>query len=328
MQRPCFDLRHLIALQVLLEERHVSRAAARLGLTQPAVSNSLAHLRAHFKDEFLVKKGNQLVLTPFAEKIHDSVNELLAGLQNIARARPNFIPAAIDQTFQIVVSDSALHFLPALVRRIAEVAPRATICWVHPSRDAHERHKAGEMDLLILPQEIFLDDHPRESIMSDEWVCLVSEDNHLVGDVLTLDTYRRLRHVLPEIGRPGLISNTCPEVDRIPGVYAPFSLAPTFLPGTCLIATVPTRLARSYRNLLGLREFPVPVAMPPLVHAMEWHPQKHRDPANMWLRSIVRQVCADEASNLADRRLHEDLPNIAHLLGSCINRPDEAHIQN
>ena len=328
MQRPCFDLRHLIALQVLLEERHVSRAAVRLGLTQPAVSNSLAHLRAHFKDEFLVKQGNKLVLTPFAEKIQVSVNELLAGLQNIARARPNFVPGAIEQTFQIVVSDSALHLLPGLVRRIGEIAPRATVSYTHPSRDAHERHKAGEIDLLILPQEIFLDDHPREAIISDQWVCLVSEDNHLVGDSLSLETYRRLRHVLPEIGRPGATELLCPEIDRIAGVYAPLSLAPSFLPGTCLIATVPLRLARTCRDVLGLRQFPVPFAMPPQVLAMEWHPQKHRDPANIWLRSVVRDVCAEQARNIALWPRHEELPSMVHRSGAGINRPDGGYIQN
>ncbi len=299
MQRPAFELRHLVALQALLEERHVSRAAQRLGLTQPAVSNSLAHLRAHFKDEFLIRKGNTLSLTPFAEKIQLSLEDLLVGMRGIAEARPTFDPAAAKQNFQIVAGETSQFFLPLLARRIQERAPHASVSCVRPCRDSFDNYRGGAIDLMILPEQLYLDDHPREAIMRDEWVCLVSQDNRLVGDALTAETYRKLRHILPDNGRPGgpkfVVLGFEPDV----AVTAPPSLAPSFLPGTCYVATVPARVALSCPSALRLREFPVPVPVAPLIIAMAWHVQKQNDPVNAWLRDMVRLA----AHGLGEKRV-------------------------
>src|SRR5438093_9544645 len=118
------DLNLLVALNVLLTEKNISRAAERIHLSQSAMSNALARLRSYFVDELLVPSGRQLILTPRAESLVEPVREVLMRIESTIAAQPQFDPSTASHTFTLLVSDfTTTVFVPALLERLFHEAP-------------------------------------------------------------------------------------------------------------------------------------------------------------------------------------------------------------
>src|SRR5256885_8159280 len=149
------DLNLLVALDALLAECSVTRAAERVGLSQPGMSNTLARLRKLFGDPLLVREGMALVPTPRAEALREPVREALGLIQQALAGRPGFDPARDRATFTVSCSDySLLMLIGPLVRRLAAAPPRLTIQVLPPVADAVRLLRDGEADLVIEPPEI------------------------------------------------------------------------------------------------------------------------------------------------------------------------------
>src|SRR2546430_1468006 len=141
------DLNLLVALDALLAERSVTRAASRLGLSQPGMSNTLARLRKLFGDPLLVREGLTLVPTPRAESLRQPVQEALSLIQNALDNRPGFDPATDHATFTVSCSDySLLMLIGPLVRQLAATAPGLTIQVLPRAPDAVRLLRDGEVD--------------------------------------------------------------------------------------------------------------------------------------------------------------------------------------
>lgn len=122
------DLNLLVALNELMLERSVTRAAGKLSVSQPAMSGALMRLRSHFGDELIQRVGRQMVLTPFALSLSPRVHDLVEGMGVVARSRPGFDPASSMRTFVVVGSDYAQSvFMPAAYRRVMSLAPFVSI---------------------------------------------------------------------------------------------------------------------------------------------------------------------------------------------------------
>ena len=146
------DLNLLVALDALLAERSVTRAASRLGLSQPGMSNTLARLRKLFGDPLLVREGLTLVPTPRAESLRQPVADALSLIQHALDNRPGFDPATDHATFTVSCSDySLLMLIGPLVRRLAAAAPGLTIQVLPRASDAVRLLRDGEVDLVIEP---------------------------------------------------------------------------------------------------------------------------------------------------------------------------------
>ena len=169
------DLNLLVALDALLAERSVTRAAERVGLSQPGMSNTLARLRKLFGDPLLVREGLTLVPTPRAESLRQPVADALSLIQHALDDRPGFDPATDPATFTVSCSDySLLMLIGPLVRRLAAAAPGLTIQVLPRAPDPVRLLRDGDADLVIEPVEIMPEvTLPSLRLFADRWICCV-----------------------------------------------------------------------------------------------------------------------------------------------------------
>src|SRR4051812_9374705 len=170
------DLNLLISLDALLQERSVSRAAARLGLSQPTLSTALARLRRHFGDELLARTGNSYTLTPLAERLLEPTGQALTWSDRVFDTRPEFLPRDAEHEFTLVVSDAQLPiFGRVLADLVRSEAPHVRLRFEHSTARVVDRalDQLRTVDALVLPQGI-LSDVPSLDLYRDHWACVVS----------------------------------------------------------------------------------------------------------------------------------------------------------
>lgn len=294
------DLNLLVALEALLEERSVTRAARRVGLSQPAMSNALARLRALFGDELLRREGVRMVLTERGTRLAPAVATALAGVRRVLAPPPAFDPARADLEFNIGLTDYAEALLmPAVAARLARVAPgivlrgiRLDNLFLAPETELAE----GRFDLALgffgaAPA-------PHRGILSaalwrDRNVC-VSATRHprLKGRTITEEQFLAERHaaVFYRSSGPGLMDAVLAGRGRSRRVtlYTPhFVSALAIVAASDLIAAAPERLARLYARWLPLRFRRLPVVFPEFEFSIVWRHNRHTDEALAWLRCQI-----------------------------------------
>ena len=198
------DLNLLVVLDALLNERNVSRAGERIGLSQPAMSAALARLREIFGDPLLVRVGRELALTHNAEELIVPLREALDRIEITLRQKARFDPRVDLRTFSISASDYAVFVLLApFVRAVASEAPNVTIHLLPRSRDATRVLQANQADLVIEPSELIgKSEFPSSPLMSDRWLCAIDADNPLIpSGRITKEQFLRLPHLVYGIGQ-------------------------------------------------------------------------------------------------------------------------------
>jgi LysR family transcriptional regulator, nod-box dependent transcriptional activator len=297
------DLNLLVALDVLLEERNVSRAAARQHMSQSAMSGALARLRECLGDELLVQVGRQMVPTHLAAELAPKVRDILLRIQSAVEARPVFDPAEARRTFRIITSDYLTEVLISdVVRRIQREAPGILLEILPPSVMLDDALERAEVDFLIIPDRYTRDNHPKEVLFEERFCCVIWTGNTRVGDTLSLDQYLTLGHVGVNLIRqtPSAEQLHLEQLGyerRLEVIVPSFSLMPHLLVGTELLATMHHRLALLYARLLPLRILPLPLDFPPLVEMLQWSRYFERDPGLTWMRGVFQEcVSAQKAS--------------------------------
>jgi len=292
-----FDLNLLIALEALLEERSVTRAGRRIGLSQPAMSNALARLREHLHDPLLVRSGGAMALTPHAVVLRPQLTELLGQLRRVlAKARP-FEPATAEQSFRLVATDFIeMVVLPKLVGRVLTAAPRVTLD-VRPfaETDVAEGIGSGAIDLVL---GVFGEPPPgcrADALFRENFLCVVRSGHPLLGrGRLTLKRYVELPHLLVSQRRsgPGAVDVALQRqgLSRHIALYVShFLVAPLVVAQSDLVATLPARAAKLLAVRHGLRLLPPPVALSGFTVSQLWHQRTDESPPHMWLRAQVKQ---------------------------------------
>ena len=293
------DLNLLVTLDALLRERNVTRAAEKIGLSQPAVSASLARLRRHFGDDLLARVGNRYELTPLAQRLAETAPYALDGVARVFDSAPAFDPATMEREFTLVVSDYACAILgPELVRVAAEQAPhvRIRLQQTTPYTVDHAVDTLRTVDGIVLPHG-FLTDWPHVDLYHDSWVCLVDADNAEVGDELTTGNLASLPWVilydLPTAFAPSARQLRSTGIDlHVDVVVDLFASMPFLVAGSNRIALVQTRLAERVAPWLGLRVLDPPFEPIPIAEAFWWHPIYRVDPAHRWFRSALQTAAA------------------------------------
>lgn len=294
------DLNLLISLDALLNERNVTRAAAKLHVTQSAMSWTLARLREHFGDPLLTRTGRDMTPTSFASELIGPVRELLLRAQVVVEQRPDRPIDTIERVFRISASDySALTILAEAMRRISEQAPGIRIELRSLADYTSERLSSGETDLLISAKPSLHPAHPREPLVIDRYVGIVASNNAEVGDRLTLEQFSSMGHVATRWR--GLNMVTIDEMairalalTRREEVVVPeFTFAPAFIVDTRRIATIQYRLAQIFAKQWPIRIVELPIELPPIELLMQWHSDRGDDPALAWLRRLLQTVVAD-----------------------------------
>lgn len=294
------DLNLLVALDALLGEQNITRAAGRLNVSQSAMSGMLARLREFFEDELLGAVGRHMELTALGRKMEGPLRELLLHIQSTVDMRASFEPAREARNFRIMVSDYAVEvFLNRVVARLLREAPNITVELLPLSDDAEEKLRRGENDFLIIPKHFVAEDHPNELLFEDHYYGVIWDGNTQVGTGLDLETYQRLGHVAPLLGRPRaptfeeLMLQKLGIRRRIAVATFDFSTMASVLIGTDLIATMHWRLAQACARRLPLRLLPIPVALPALAEYVQWHRFQEHDPCHRWMRTLMLDVARD-----------------------------------
>jgi LysR family nod box-dependent transcriptional activator len=300
MELSGIDLNLLVAFDALMQERSVTRAASRVGLSQPGMSNALARLRKLTADPLFVRDGLALVPTPRAQALRQPVRDALTLIQGALSPRPAFDPAQDPATFTISCSDySLLMLIGPLVRHLAVAAPAVAIRVLSRSPDIVRLIRDGDVDLAIEPAEIM----PEVALASvplwaDRWLCCVWEGNSVVGDHLTLEEYLRLGHLVYSMGRGQPVSMVDEHLARsmvprrIEFTVQSFLLAPFLLEGTDLVTVVPEKAAPFLRRTAAVRLLEPPVQLPSITQMLWWHPRHDANPAQAWIRARIAEIAA------------------------------------
>lgn len=291
------DLNLLVSLDALLNQRSVTRAATQLGLSQPALSASLARLRRHFGDELLLRVGNQYRLTPLAVQLQERSRIALAGVERVFAAQPDFEPALSTREFRLYVSDYVVTMIGgALAGILAEEAPRTRLRLTPHSPAIVEQADRSLLtaDLLLLPHG-FVTDLSHQDLFHDDWVCLVAAGSPAAQAGLTVADLERLPWVATYHGQTA--STPAARQMRMLGiephvqvVNENFLSVAALVSGSDRIALLQRRLVDLLPVDLPVRAVPCPFEAAPLVEAMWWHPVYDDDPEHRYLRDAVTRA--------------------------------------
>lgn len=291
------DLNLLVVFDALVSERNVSRAAERLGVTQPAVSHALKRLRHLFKDDLLTRGPHGMQPTGRALSLYPAVQSVLADVQSIVSTGKVFHPATTSHTFRLSMSDAmSVEALPLIMRHIRREAPNIDlVISTSGPQDSCRRIADDDVDLAIgvfphVPKEL-----GSAALYRDELICIADRRNkRLKNRRMELEAYLDSPHVTVARNRDSGI-----QVDEILDlmgiarrivVAVPHYLSvPALIRGTDLVALSRKRLLSVFRMSSELVVFPVPLPMkvPDLEFIQIWHKRYERDPGHRWLRDLV-----------------------------------------
>jgi len=281
----------------VLEESSATRAAAKLHVTQSAVSNSLRRAREIFGDPLVVREPHGLSPTPRALRLLPALRAWLEEARRMVSNAPSFDPATSTRSFGIACSDSlAIILLKPLLRRLQRVAPHVRLRFLTLDRlisaDALAR---GEADLLIGIPPVLPAAHEAELVYRDPMKCIVRRDHPRVRSRLGLETYASLPHV--DIALFGTVDDRVDRAlarhgkSRVVSVALPhFAAVPLAVLETDGVATLSERLARVFAEQFQLRVFKPPVELEPIEIRQVWHRRSADDEALLFLRSLIREI--------------------------------------
>lgn len=290
------DLNLLVALDAMLTEGSISRAAERMHLSQSAMSNSLSRLRDYFDDQLLVQVGRQMELTPRAEALKDAVRDVLVRIDTSIAMQPHFDPANSDREFLLFVSDYTTQTLMPHLLALAHQQSSTVRFQLLPQVDQPQRSlERGEADLLLIPQIYCSPDHPTEPLFDEEFVCVVWSGGRYAQGGLSFEQYVAAGHVVTQpagaqASVEGWFVKHHGTVRRIEVTTYSFAAAAHLVIGTDRIATVHARLARQAQRVLPIVLLPPPMAVPHMQQAMQWHKYRTQDPGLMWLRGLLHEA--------------------------------------
>jgi DNA-binding transcriptional LysR family regulator len=285
------DLNLLPALVVLLQERSVTGAARRLHMSQPALSHSLARLRALLDDDLLVRVGNTSVLTPRAQELAPAVSELLHGVAGTILQRSGFDPETDHRHFILSMTTSTAYVVGhVLLGLITTIAPGVTVDIVEAAEPYTDIFARPEIDFALVA-DVVPARYPRENLYVDRWVAVVDRTNTEVGDSLTVEDLARLPHIgyLPSAARtqPYVVMAAHGIRPRLDVGSGNFLLMPLLVAGTNRLAIVQERVAVSLAEKVGLRMLELPLPVPPLGIDLVVNPRLTGDVAVSWLVGLL-----------------------------------------
>ncbi|MFF9808414.1 LysR family transcriptional regulator [Streptomyces coeruleorubidus] len=288
------DLNLLVSLNALLQERSVTRAALRLGLSQPTLSTALARLRRHYGDDLLTRVGNSYELTPLAERLAEHTAQALALADRVFQTGPDFDPAHAEHQFTLIGTDAHLAlFGRTLTGLMREVAPGVRVHFQHLTSQIVRRAQEHlrDVDGILLPQGL-LATVPAIDLYEDRWVCVLSSDSSRP----TTPAELAARPWVMPYNAPGF---ALPPLNwlRARGMEPwleltseSFLTVPHLVAGTDRVGVVPERAARLFPADADTVLVDLPFEAGPLVESLWWHPLHEREPAHMWLRKMASEA--------------------------------------
>ncbi len=288
------DLNLLKALDALLDEGSVTRAAQRLSLTQPAVSGMLTRLRDFFDDPLFIRTQHGMVPTLRATELAMPIKQILTDIAVLLKPA-NFDPLSAELTYTIVATDYALKaVIVPLMAALKKRAPGIRVAVRPVDNDRlFQQLERGEADLaLVTPQTTPVELHSR-ALYQEEYVCMMrAEHPFAVAGDITLAQFCEQEHILVSTtgsfwGVTDEALATMGRTRRVGMSVNSFLVLPEMLRLTDMIAVVPQRLACRQAQLAMMDP---PLAIPGFTKSMAWHERTHRDPAQQWIRALLVEI--------------------------------------
>jgi len=290
------DLNLLVAFDALLTERSVTKAAARVGLGQSAMSHNLARLRQLFDDELFVRSPEGMRPTPRALALADRVRVTLSDIEALVTRADEFDPANTERTFRIALPDSVEMLIGAKLLAIGcEEAPGIRFRFY----STDERQLLDEIDADNIDLGIgigtFPDGqvhHKRRLLVTDTYLCMFNAKKVGLKPPISLEDYVRLPHVLTSLrkGERGVVDDALEKIAlsrKVALTTSRFVAVPFLVAGAPVVTTMHARLARIFARELGLVLSRVPVELPEVTISMLWHASYDGDPGHEWLRKAI-----------------------------------------
>ena len=293
------DLNLLVALDALLAERNVTRAARRLNLSQPALSAQLQRLRDLLGDPLLLPAQRGMTPTRRALELQAPLREALEGVRAVLAAGAGFDPATAELTVAVAASDYVQYaLLMPLAIQLRREAPGVRLAW-RALDDAQLAGQAerGEVDLAFMTPETAPEHLRSRKVLDERYVVIVRRNHPLVSRTINLDQLCALDHVVVRPRGGGFTGATDTALAahgrerRVVLSVPSFLMVPEIVARSDMAALVPDRVARDRVDRLELLEPPVPV--PGFAIAMLWHDRTAMHPALAWFRDRVRLLAGD-----------------------------------
>lgn len=291
------DLNLLVLFDAMARLRSVNKAAEESGLSQSATSGGLSRLRQVFGDALFVRTATGMEPTPRALELAPAVHRVVQAIQSEILQQPSFEPLQAERSFTILTPDiGEVAFLPGVLRRLRQEAPRVRLHAVSRSRTAAaESLEKGEADLAVgFFPDLQRAGYFKQALFRSSYACIACARNEAAGERMTLKQYLAARHVVvrPD-GREHLLDRHLDDKGlqrQVALELSHFMSLVAVLPGSDLIATVPDDIATVVGRLVKLRQIALPFR-PPLLQVQQfWHRRMQNDPANRWLRGVFYEV--------------------------------------
>ncbi len=299
------DLNLLVAFDALISERNVTRAARRIGLSQPAMSNALSRLRALFDDELFVRSGRGMEPTARAQSLAIPVSEALRRIEETLAPALAFDPANLDREMRIAMTDNSMAvLLEALIGRFRQAAPKLDL-HIKNARPSGMTPMLddGEIDMAIGVAGELEARHRALPLYSDRIVG-VAKRGRFGPAGPSLEGFVAAEHVLvtPRSGPEGAVDRELANMGLSRRVFLTlpqFIMAPYAVAKADLVACLPARIALAKAQVLDLEIFDPPVEVPDFTVSLIWHGRDDAEPAHRWLRETVGEVVR-EVTELGD----------------------------
>jgi DNA-binding transcriptional LysR family regulator len=297
------DLNLLIALDALLAEGSVAGAARRLGLSASAMSRALARLRAATADPLLVRAGQVMVPTPYAEELRGRVRDIAQDARAVLQPPARRVRIAeLDRTFTIRAGEGFLEALgPRLVAAVAAAAPSVRLRFApKPDKDARPLRE-GLVDLELGVAGDAAPELRLQALFRDRFVGVARDGHPLLAGEITPERYAGFGHVVAS--RRGQASGPVDAALAALGLARRVVVVVPGFPAALAIARASDLVALATRSLIGaleargptgLRSFALPVPTEPITVSQLWHPRLDADPAHRWLRGLVLACCREQ----------------------------------
>lgn len=298
-----YDLNLLPVLLVMMEERNVTRAAERLGITQPALSNALNRLRETLNDPLFIRERYGMRPTPKAEQLAQVVGAALSSIDKVILGQQDFDPLNATRLFTLA-PNSYVEFImmPAIVARLRSCAPGIRLRLTPFGNDVTETGViSGNTDMvlgrIVEPPDNLVVQH----LMNEGLACVIRADHPLVGEKLSAEQYEQLKHV--NVLPPGRMRAGLYQALEQRGLrrqvavsVTHFLAVPEMIAVTDYCATLPRLICQHLSRDQRLRIVPAPVDLGTFPVEMGWHARYRDDPAHRWFRTLVTET----AQSLSD----------------------------
>ncbi|MFG9941892.1 LysR family transcriptional regulator [Pseudomonas aeruginosa] len=293
------DFNLLKALDALLDECNVTRAAARLGVTQPAMSGMLTRLRENFADPLFVRAQRGIVPTQRALELGAPLKQVISEIGALLQP-PVLDPSTARLKFTIAATDYALRAVALpLLSALKLQAPHVQVALVPvDDKRVQAQLERGDIDLaLVTPESTSPDLHAR-NLFEEHYVCVL-RDGHPAMEGrkrLTVNQLCALDHALVSYTGGGFRGVTDEALEKLGKQrqvtlsVKSFLILPEILRASDMVAILPSRLVA---GAAGLAVFDPPIDVPGFTKVAAWHERTHRDAAHRWLRELLFQKCAD-----------------------------------